>query len=41
MKQLTFRKIARRTGTVVLVLIVLDMVATTATLALGWGMLKR
>jgi len=40
-KQLTVRKIAKGAGTVVLGLIVLDLVATTATLILGWGLLKR
>jgi len=35
------RKFAKRAGTVVLGLIILDLLATTATLALGWGILKR
>lgn len=35
------RKIAKGAGTVVLGLIILDLVATTATLILGWGLLKR
>ena len=34
------RKFATRAGTVVLALIALDLVATLATLAFGWGMLK-
>jgi hypothetical protein len=34
-------KIARRAGTVVLVLIALDLMATTATLALGWHVLRK
>jgi hypothetical protein len=34
------RKFARRAGTVALALIALDLVATLATLAFGWGMLK-
>jgi uncharacterized protein (DUF697 family) len=37
----TFRKFAKRAGTVVVGLIALDMVATLATIALGWGMFKR
>ncbi|HXS49495.1 MAG TPA: hypothetical protein VN713_05150 [Sphingomicrobium sp.] len=41
MKQLTLRKFAKGAGTVVLGLIILDLVATTATLILGWGLLKR
>jgi hypothetical protein len=41
MKQLTIRKLAKRAGTVVLGLVILDLLATTATLALGWGFLKR
>jgi hypothetical protein len=41
MKQLTIRKFAKGAGTVVLGLIALDLVATLATLALGWGFLKR
>jgi hypothetical protein len=41
MKQLTVRKFAKGAGTVVLGLIILDLLATTATLALGWGFLKR
>ena len=41
MKQLAIGKLARRAGTVVLGLIILYLLATTATLALGWGFLKR
>ena len=37
----TFRKFAKRAGTVFVGLIALDMVATLATIALGWGMFKR
>jgi hypothetical protein len=37
---LGLRKFARRAGTVVLALVALDLVATLATLAFGWGMLK-
>jgi uncharacterized protein (DUF697 family) len=37
----TFRKFAKRAGTVMIGLIALDMVATLATVALGWGMFKR
>jgi uncharacterized protein (DUF697 family) len=36
-----FRKFAKRAGTVMIGLIALDMVATLATVALGWGMFKR
>jgi len=36
-----FRKFAKRAGTIMLGLLALDMVATLATLALGWGMFKR
>jgi hypothetical protein len=35
------RKFAKRAGTVVLGLVILDLLATTATLALGWGLLKK
>ena len=41
MKQFTARKLAKGAGTVVLGLVALDLVATLATLALGWGFLKR
>ena len=41
MKQLAIRKFAKRAGSFVLGLIILDLLATTATLALGWGILKR
>ena len=41
MKQLSAGKFAKRAGTVVLGLVALDLVATLATLALGWGFLKR
>jgi hypothetical protein len=37
---LKFRKFAKRAGMVALALIALDLLATTATLALGWGMFK-
>ena len=37
----SLRKFAKRAGTVVLVLIALDLIATTATVALGWHVLKR
>jgi hypothetical protein len=39
-KQLTFRKFAKRAGAVALGVIALDIVASVATLALGWGMFK-
>ena len=35
------RTFARRAGTVVLVLVALDIVATAATAAIGWELLKR
>jgi len=41
MKQLTVRRFAKRAGTIVLGLVALDLVATVATIALGWGILKR
>ena len=37
---LKFRKVAKRAGMVALALVALDLLATTATLALGWGMFK-
>jgi hypothetical protein len=37
---LTFRKFAKGAGVVVLGLVALDLVATIATLAFGWGMIK-
>jgi len=40
-KQLTLRKFGKRAGAVVLGLVALDLVATVATIALGWGILKR
>lgn len=41
MKQLIVRRFAKRAGAIVLVLVTLDMVATLATIALGWGILKK
>ncbi len=35
------RRFAKGAGAVVLGLVALDLVATLATLALGWGMFKR
>jgi hypothetical protein len=40
-KQLTLRKFGKRAGAIVLGLVALDLVATVATIALGWGILKR
>jgi hypothetical protein len=40
MKQSALRRFAKRAGAVVLGLVALDLVATAATLALGWGMIK-
>jgi hypothetical protein len=41
MKQLALRKFARRAGMVFLVLIALDLIATTATLAFGLEMFRK
>jgi len=41
MRPVTFRKFGKAAGTIVLGMIALDLVATLATLALGWGMFKR
>jgi len=38
---LGLRKFGKAAGTIVLGMIALDLVATLATLALGWGMFKR
>jgi hypothetical protein len=40
-RALSFRRIGKTAGVIVLGLIVLDIVATTATLALGARMLQR
>jgi hypothetical protein len=40
-RALNLRRIGRTAGTLVLVLIALDIVATAATLALGAGVLRR
>ena len=40
-RALPLRKYARRAGTIMLGLLAPDMVATLATIALGWGMFKR
>jgi len=40
-RALTIRKVAKGAGALVLGLIALDLVASVATLALGWGMLKK
>jgi hypothetical protein len=40
-RALTVRKVAKGAGALVLGLIALDLVASVATLALGWGMLKK
>jgi hypothetical protein len=39
-RALTLRKFAKGAGAIVLGLIALDLVATIATIALGWGMFK-
>jgi hypothetical protein len=41
MKQLSVRKFAKGAGTIMLGLVALDLVATLATLVLGWGILKK
>ena len=41
MRPVTFREFGKTAGTIVLGMIALDLVATLATLALGWGMFKR
>ena len=40
-RALTIRTVAKGAGALVLGLIALDLVASVATLALGWGMLKK
>jgi hypothetical protein len=40
-KQATLRKFGKRAGAIALSLVALDLVATLATVALGWGILKR
>ena len=40
MRRLSVRKVAKGAGAVVLGLIALDLVASAATIALGWGMFK-
>jgi hypothetical protein len=39
--RVTVRKFAKGAGAIVLGLIALDVVASVATLALGWGMFQR
>jgi hypothetical protein len=39
-RALTVRRFAKGAGAIVLGLVALDLVATVATLALGWGMFK-
>ena len=39
-RTLTVRKFAKGAGTVLLGLVAIDLVATVATLALGWGIFK-
>jgi hypothetical protein len=41
MRQLTVRKFAKGAGAVVLAVVALDLAASVATLALGWGIFKR
>lgn len=38
---LTLRNVAKGAGTVVLAVVALDLIATVATLALGWGFFRR
>ena len=40
-KRLTLRRFAKRAGIVVLTLVALDLIATTATVALGAAWLRR
>jgi hypothetical protein len=40
-KPLRLRKVAKGAGAVVLGLLAVDLVATLATLILGWGLFKR
>jgi hypothetical protein len=40
-RALTLRGVAKGAGAVVLGLIALDLIATAATLAVGWGFFKR
>ncbi|HSR00442.1 MAG TPA: hypothetical protein VLM36_11070 [Sphingomicrobium sp.] len=40
MKQPALRTFAKRAGAVALALVALDLVATAATLAFGWGMIR-
>ena len=40
-KTLTLRRFAKRAGTVVLVLIALDLAAAAATAAFGWELLRK
>jgi serine acetyltransferase len=40
-RALTIRNVAKGAGALVLGLIALDLVASVATLAVGWGMLKK
>ena len=40
-RRVSLRKFAKGAGAVALGLIALDLVATLATLALGWGMFER
>jgi hypothetical protein len=40
-RQVKFRKFAKGAAAVVLGIVALDFVATVATLAFGWGMLKK
>jgi hypothetical protein len=40
-RRVSLRKFAKGAGAVVLGLIALDLVATLATVVLGWGMFKR
>ena len=38
---LTFRNVARGAGAVVVTIIALDLIASAATLAFGWGFFRR
>jgi hypothetical protein len=40
-RRLRVRKFAKRAGAVLVGLVALDLIATAATVALGWGMFNR
>jgi hypothetical protein len=40
-RSLTFRNVAKSAGALVLGMIALDLIASAATLAFGWGLMRR